>query len=319
MKHWAFPSSIGRQLTLVGRSRSAQATVFAIPEMNWYLDAGAFISNCHRPDHVFISHTHSDHCFLLTHLVSRSKPPTVHVPSKSVPFLEAYMKASQELNDSGPFPENVVWETNYVTHAVEPDAEFEVSHAHGTGHKQGSSSIFKVKTIKTDHSVPSVGYCFYDVRKKLKDEYVGLHGKDIARLKKQGIEVSHDVEFPMFAFLGDTTASVFETYPWLLKFPVIITECTFLFDNDLEEARQRHHTHWTDIETMIRENPRTTFVLTHFSLRYDHDDIHNFFEDIDLGNIVPFLYEGSEEKHYHSDDEGVYVVSDEDNTKKHKK
>ena len=38
--------------------------------------------------------------------------------------------------------------------------------------------------------------------------------------------------------LGDTTASVFISKPELLEFPLIICECTFIDDDDLEQAKK---------------------------------------------------------------------------------
>jgi ribonuclease Z len=64
----------------------------------------------------------------------------------------------------------------------------------------------------------------------------GLKGAEIAALRKAGENVSQVVDKRLFLFLGDTTASVFTTTPELLLFPVIICECTFIDQADIEQA-----------------------------------------------------------------------------------
>lgn len=132
---------------------------------------------------------------------------------------------------------------------------------------------------------------------------------ELRRLKvEQGVEITEMVEAPILAFMGDTTAAIFkkvddgciggggqgqeaaeEGVPpppaaqgsmveWLKKgVPVVITECSFLYEEDRDRAVKTKHTIWADLEPVVRKWKDTTFVLMHFSLRYKDWEVRNFF------------------------------------------
>jgi ribonuclease Z len=59
---------------------------------------------------------------------------------------------------------------------------------------------------------------------------------------------------------------------------VIITECTLLREEHRSQAQKTKHTIWSEVATIVRRWPATTFVLTHFSLRYKDEEIRSFFQ-----------------------------------------
>jgi hypothetical protein len=83
--------------------------------------------------------------------------------------------------------------------------------------------FFNKKVMKTFHSVPSVGYCFWQIKSKLKDEYKNLKGPQIGELRKQGVSVLEETHLPLFAFTGDTSIELFRTNEEIFNYPVIIT------------------------------------------------------------------------------------------------
>lgn len=130
-----------------------------------------------------------------------------------------------------------------------------------------------------DHQVPCVGYVFKMNSKKLKKEYMGRKGAELKKLRESGVEITAAHATPIFAFLGDTTASTLAAEPQWLKdeIPVVITECSFLYEEHRAQAVKTKHTIWADLEPVVRKWPKTTFVLMHFSLRYADKDIRRFF------------------------------------------
>ncbi len=56
---------------------------------------------------------------------------------------------------------------------------------------------------RCDHTVPCIGYCFYESRTRLKNEYKGLSKEEMVQLRKKNVEVSEQAKFPLFAFLGN--------------------------------------------------------------------------------------------------------------------
>lgn len=146
-----------------------------------------------------------------------------------------------------------------------------------------------VRVVECEHKVPCVGYAFSQRSKTLRPEFEELRqslvregkggefGRVMARNREEGIEVDAEIRRPLFAFLGDTHTNVFERNPWLFDYPVIITECTFLEDTELERANRIGHTVWSRLRPVVEANPRTLFVLIHFSLRYSDQQVLAFF------------------------------------------
>lgn len=155
---------------------------------------------------------------------------------------------------------------------------------------------YEVAVFDCDHSVPCVGFGVSEKRQRLKEKYRSLPGKEIGALKKSGVDVSESYSAPLFLFMGDTHASVYDDNSRLFDYPVIITECTFPFDepNIRDRARRDGHTCWVDLQPHVLAHPETRFVLIHFSLRYSSEEIATHFASmrasgIDISNVVLFL------------------------------
>jgi len=267
-------------LTLVGRSWAADSTAFCVPELNVGFDAGFVVSD-KRMAHYLISHVHTDHIHMLTHLKSRSKPPQFVVPRESIPLCERYLDAAQQL-------------TSHLTVEEYEQAEWQTTHTY-TGVSAGDSLVLDPKrglhvdVIHCDHGVPCVGYRLSLVKDKLKQEYVNLPGREIGQLRKSGIVVTEPVRTTLLTFLGDTHASIFDDADSTIgDSPVIIVECTFLDPDEQSRARSTNHVHWLDLEPHVRSHPETLFVLTHFSHRYSAQFVRDFFaRDDDNNDAIP--------------------------------
>lgn len=135
---------------------------------------------------------------------------------------------------------------------------------------------FLVKPFKTYHTVPSQGYLLRSQRNKLKEEYLGLPGPEIAAAKKRGEEITHCIVAPEVAFTGDTTVD-FITDPAneeVLRAKLLIMECTFLDDEmSPEDAKERGHMHIDDLVQHADKFRNEAILLIHFSSRYSKDRI----------------------------------------------
>ena len=89
-----------------------------------------------------------------------------------------------------------------------------------------------IKVFNSDHRVPTISYGFIEKRKKLKNDYLNLDKNEIIDLKKNGIEITEEVEFKHFVFCGDTTHKIFDNKE-ILDFKSIVIECTFFEEDDL--------------------------------------------------------------------------------------
>ncbi|WP_331769897.1 MBL fold metallo-hydrolase (plasmid) [Embleya sp. NBC_00888] len=304
-RQWKTCRIPGTDLTLTGYSRANDKTFFHIPELRCSLDAG--LCEGRQVDTVFLTHTHHDHAKDLDFLAAKPGGPDIYLPADAVPYVESYLRASAELNHGAAFDPALA---SHRLHGVRQDEEFEFGRG---GHR--------VRVVECEHKVPCVGYAFSERRKTLEPRFEELRrtleqegrgrefGRMMAERKRQGVEVDKVISRPLFAFLGDTHVNVFERNPWLLTYPVVITECTFLDDSELDRANRIGHTVWSRLKPVVEANPQTLFVLTHFSLRYSDHEVLAFFrrqhEDPEVSmpdNVMLWAHPDSRlpEQHQHS-------------------
>ena len=105
-----------------------------------------------------------------------------------------------------------------------------------------------------------------------------MDGNDIAKLKKCGTIVTVKKEVPCFAYICDTYISVLDKYPNILLYPIIFIECTYLYPHEVVLSESNKHIHWNHLCPYIQANVDNLFVLIHFSLRYEENEIIDFFE-----------------------------------------
>ncbi|MFI6604705.1 MBL fold metallo-hydrolase [Nonomuraea sp. NPDC050536] len=291
-KTWRIP---GAELTITGYSRANDKTFFHLPELRCSLDAG--LCEGRQVDTVFLTHTHHDHAKDLDYLAARASGTDIYLPAAAVPYVESYLRASAELNHGAGYDPELA--KGCRLHGVRQDDEFVFGRR---GHH--------VRVVECEHKVPCVGYAFSERRKALRPEFEELRrslggefGRIMAQRRREGVQVDHEVRRPLFAFLGDTHVNVFERNPWLFDYPVIITECTYLDDAELDRADRVGHTVWSRLRPVVEAHPETLFVLTHFSLRHSDREIVDFFRQVSLDNLVPWAHQESHlpEQHQHRD------------------
>ena len=216
-----------QQFTLKGYSRSARRTGFIIPELGIVLDAG--LTQFSSPKVICVTHAHSDHSSDLAMCLENwnsKKIRPILVPNASKTFFVNFIKNSFNL-----FRNRVNQVPNLRIEGV----------IHGSQIKLNKNKIIQV--FNCYHGVPCVGYGIIEVRHKLKEEYKGKTGRELAELKKHNVEITRTELIRQIAFCGDTTVEVFKSYsdsfdPKLLEYQCIIVECTFIATEDLPEARK---------------------------------------------------------------------------------
>ena len=285
---YQIPSS--PQISLMGWSVAALRTNFYIKELGLMLDAG-LSSPTWTINHLLITHCHSDHCANLPFHLYSHKPSDkikIYVPKGIEKHIKEFIESAYLLS-SHTFPEeeNIKREelhlyNYYELLTVEPGNNFPI---------QIKKATYGLEIFKCYHQVPCVGYGVYNIRKKLKEEYSKLSGKEIGELRKKGVEINYDLINKMFVYLGDTGKEIFENKEWekIVEYPTIIIECSFILKEEKEQAIKTYHIHWDFIEPIIDKYNKNTFILIHFSQRYDKSEIKNFFEEKNKKNVIPWI------------------------------
>lgn len=261
-----------------GYSRSAFRTGFYVPELSMMLDAGP--QNFNKPDHILITHTHADHVAGLPMTMIARTPSDVHGnhqfhvygPAEAQDFLSNYVRAMFYANAVSHDVNVYEWFTYYPLKAAD------------TFNLDIKNTKLSIQVFECRHAIPTISYGLSEIKNKLKDEHLGLSGKELVALKKSGVEVTHSVQQRKLAYVCDTSIDVFALNPDLLLYPVIFIECTFFGPDELQQATDTKHVHWDQLKPYVVSNPGVTFVLFHFSQRYSDQEILEFFQGVCSGN-----------------------------------
>jgi ribonuclease Z len=126
---------------------------------------------------------------------------------------------------------------------------------------------FHIRAIQTHHGGVSLGYSLISVREKLKPEYMGTPGPELARMRKSGVEIQYRIEVPLVTFLGDTAAGDVFSHPDVVNAEVLITEVTF-FDADHKlKAKHGRHLHLDHFVDLVAGLKNQHLVITHVTRR----------------------------------------------------
>ncbi len=250
--------------TLEGYSRSTIETYVRVNELNICFDIGKCPMALVNVPQVFISHFHGDHSLGLTYYIAHRSlaklpPGEIYIPSSALEDTHALIKAHAAIERA---------HRDYHLIPVEPGMELPFKRNH------------RMRMFATDHRIPSVGYTVIEERNKLKAEFQGLGQQEIVALKKSGVEITETHLLPRISYVGDSTVKVFDWHPEIFKSEVLLTECTFLSDEHLEEASKRKHMHLKEIIPYLDDIESPHIVLMHFSMRYTRREIYGYVDKL---------------------------------------
>jgi ribonuclease Z len=269
--------------TVRGVSVGGVYTALNVPELDIAFDVGLAPRSFGGARTLLLSHGHVDHAGALPTLLGlralqgRTSPLRVVMPAEIVEGVKAMLAAMTTLQH-WPLEIDAVGMVPGDELALRPD--------------------LLVRAVKTYHPVPSLGYQLVKRVKKLRPEFHGLPGPEIAVRRERGDDLFETVDHRELAYATDTLVQVLDHSPELLTSNVLVMECTFLDERkSLADARAGCHVHLDEILERAEKFENQHLVLMHFSQIYRPDEIAGILDKrLPPGlraRVIPFVPAGA--------------------------
>ncbi len=264
------------KLTITAYSTALFSTWYFIDEFGLLLDAGDGLSahllqKARKIKHAFISHADRDHLSGLiqfNQLNARDGFPKIYYPK-----------------DSGSFPYMADFATKFDPHVSgtiwQPIEYGQIVHL---------NKAIRVRSFRNEHMpfpaemVKTMGFHLERIKRKLKPDFIGLSGKEIASLRKEKGEdaITEEVVENILSYSGDSPVATDGRFD---NTNILIHEATFLRIDEsvIDHERANKHSTLEGVLKMVKDTNVQKLILGHFSSRYSIEEI-----DSEIKRLVAF-------------------------------
>lgn len=240
-------------LEVSGVSVGGVASCIDLPGLKVCVDLGVILDRTVARDVVLITHAHADHLgSLVQHVAQRGLrglgPATYVVPPGIERDVEALLGVWRRL-DGGELAAEIL--------PLPP------------GEVLTLRADLQVRPFATAHRVPSQGYLFERVGKRLDEALAGASREQIRARREAGETVDRAVTEPLLAITGDTSIGGLTDHPEVMAAPRLIVEATFLDDRVTPESAARFgHIHLDELAALADQLTCEHLLINHVSARH---------------------------------------------------
>ena len=238
-------------LRISGGSRAGEGTLLVLPQFRLALDLG-------RPHRIVppvttacLSHGHLDHIGGLAYWASQRflnsmGKASLLVPEPIVQDVTELLSVHARLEGGRPYEIDIEAVTARSSHTLGKNLELEF--------------------FSTDHWVPTLGSRLHWTRQRLLPELSEADPSELASLRERGKVITSDVVTPLLSYGADTGPGLFIN-DHALDAEILLLECSFWADGDIDRARTYGHLHLSDLVAIAPRLSCSHLVLLHASRR----------------------------------------------------
>ncbi len=240
-----------KDFTVAGYSVAGEESVVIVPELDVTFDIGRCPREALPVNNVLLTHGHTDHSVGLIYYFAQRDfqgmaPGRAVVPACLVDPLRSLLKTWGAVDGKEP-PHELV--------GIAPGDDVQLRRH------------LVARSFPTRHSRGSLGYAIVEIRRKLKEEYLGLEGPAIVELKKRGVAIDRVAEVPLICYVGDTIPGNYATLPCVRDAHVLVIECTFFDPEHKGRASDGRHIHVDRIGEVLEGMNNEHILLAHVTRR----------------------------------------------------